>query len=148
MLELKDFLIEKPVTLIYWDLDESHQLILPFFQKETEVKVLENFEDLWDWNKAVTVKYLILGIKEKEQLEKIKKSLGTLPIDQRRKLFIIFISPHLESLNGVQAFLYEANLVVNPKDLENLDKILNKSRIYWEALYKPFNKALEKMWED
>ncbi|MFN3568162.1 MAG: hypothetical protein ACK4UR_04535, partial [Caldimicrobium sp.] len=107
-----------------------------------------NFEYLLYLNNSVTVKYLILCIKEKEQLEKIKKSLGTLPIDQRRKLFIIFISPHLESLNGVQAFLYEANLVVNPKDLENLDKILNKSRIYWEALYKPFNKALEKMWED
>ncbi|MFN4197023.1 MAG: hypothetical protein ACK4FM_03335 [Caldimicrobium sp.] len=148
MLELTDFLIEKHVTLIYWDLNKSHQLILPFFQNETEVKVIKDIEELWEWNKAVTVKYLILGIKKKEKLEEIKNELRKVPIDQRRKLFIIYISPHLETLNRLQAFLYEANLVVNTKDLKDLDKIINKSRIYWEALYKPFNKALEQIEKD
>lgn len=148
MLELKDFLIEKPVTLIYWNLEEPYKIILPNFQSVTEIKSLEDFEDFWEWNKAVNVKYLIIGVKEKEKLEEIKRSLSKLPIDQRRRLFIIYISPHLKTLDRIQAFLYGVNLVVNSNDLENLDKILNKSMVYWEALYKPYYKALEKMWEE
>lgn len=146
-LELKDLLIEKPVTLIFWEIENNFETIVSFFQNETEVKKLEDFEDFQEWVNFVEVRYLVLACKNLERLEEIKKVIDKLDIEKRRKLFIIFISPHLETLDRKKSFLYGVNLVVNERDIKDLDKILSKAKTYWEVLYKAYFTTLEKLIE-
>ncbi len=146
-LDLKDLLLEKPLTAVYWELEEDFTKIIPFFQEETEVRKLENFEEFWEWIKYVEVRNLVLGYKDQSVFENIKKDLDRIDIEKRRKIFILLISPQLKTLDRKQAFLLGVNLVVHPENLGELDKILNKAKLYWEILYKPYFTTLEKILE-
>lgn len=144
-LELKELLVEKPITLIYWEIHDKWDELVPLFQRETEIKTINNFEEVFTWLKFVEVKYLIIGAKDVNSLREKSKLFRPLDIEKRRKLFIILISPNVETLDTKGTFLLEANLLVNPKDLKEFDKVFNKAKAYWESLYRPYNLAYQKV---
>lgn len=147
-LDLKDLLIEKPATLLFWELDSSFKDFLSFLEKETEVKVISSLEEFFAWLSSVEVKNFIAGIKHLERLKEINQLLERLPMEKRREIFIIFISPEFKTLDSKESFLYSANLVVNERDLPEMEKIYNKAKTYWINLYKPYYQMRNKILEE
>ena len=73
---------------------------------------------------------------------KILSKVATLPLDIRRKIFVVFISGDMKSGDANAAFLMGANMVVNKKDIKRLPAILKGEMAEYERLYRVFNKCL------
>lgn len=73
---------------------------------------------------------------------KILSKVATLPIDVRRRIFVVFISGDMKSGDANAAFLMGANTVVNKKDINRLPAILKEEMAEYERLYRVFNKCL------
>lgn len=158
-LELKDLLLDRPLTLCYWELSSPLTPIEAFFKREdvsnaeasfnreTEWRVLSEIREISDWVKYAEIENIILGINSVERVKETKKLLDTLPLEKRRNIFIVYITPFFHTLDPKESFIYGANLVVNEGDLKEFGKIYRKSKTYWENLYRPFKIASEKFKE-
>ncbi len=147
-LQLEDLLVEKPVSLIYWELDRDFKNFLSFLERDTEIKILRSLEEFYSWINAVEVKNFIAGVKNSSKIKEINQVLEKLSIEKRRELFIVYISPELKTLDTRESFLYSANLVVNERDLSDLERIYNKAQTYWINLYKPYYQMRMKLLEE
>jgi predicted Zn finger-like uncharacterized protein len=56
---------------------------------------------------------------------KILQAINGLPPEQRRKMFVAYISADLSTMDTQSAFILGANLTVGKKDVKRLDKILS-----------------------
>lgn len=61
---------------------------------------------------------------------------------QRRRVFVVLISPTLRSLDAHAAFLNNVNATVNVKELDQLPHILEQGLREYNELYRDFNMAL------
>lgn len=61
---------------------------------------------------------------------------------ERRRLFLIYITPAARTMDLHAAFLHNANLVVNPADVERLPDALEVSLRHYNELYRYYNHAL------
>ncbi len=147
-LQLEDLLLEKPVSLIYWELEGEFKKFFSFLEGETELKVLENLNEFYQWFNALEVKNFMAGVKKAEKIKEINQLLEKLPIERRREIFIIYISPEVETLDTKGSFLYSANLLVNERDLKDMERIYSKAKTYWVNLYKPYFQAMAKFLEE
>ncbi len=144
-LELKDLLLEKPVSLIYWELAGDFNKFFSFLERDTELRSLKALEEIYHWLNAVEIKNFISGVKNVEKIKEINEVLKKLPIEKRREIFVILVSPELKTLDTRESFLYSANLVVNDKDLSEMERIYEKAKIFWLNLYKPFYQIWERI---
>jgi len=62
---------------------------------------------------------------------------------ERRRLFLIYLTPSVRTMDLHSAFLHNANLVVNPNDVERLPEALEVSIRHYNELYRDFNRALD-----
>jgi predicted Zn finger-like uncharacterized protein len=62
---------------------------------------------------------------------------------ERRRLFLVYVTPNARTMDLHAAFLHNANLVVNPADLEQLPEVLDVSLRYYNELYRDLNRVLE-----
>ncbi|HYW74265.1 MAG TPA: zinc-ribbon domain-containing protein [Pyrinomonadaceae bacterium] len=62
---------------------------------------------------------------------------------ERRRLFLVYLTSNVRTMDLHNAFLQNANLVVNPSDIEQLPEALEVSIRHYNDLYKPFNRALD-----
>jgi predicted Zn finger-like uncharacterized protein len=62
---------------------------------------------------------------------------------ERRRLFLIYITQSARTMDLHAAFLHNANLIVNPADVERLPDALEVSIRHYNELYRDFNHALE-----
>jgi len=62
---------------------------------------------------------------------------------ERRRLFLVYVTPNARTMDLHAAFLHNANLVVNPADLERLPEALDVSLRYYNELYRDLNRVLE-----
>lgn len=62
---------------------------------------------------------------------------------ERRRLFFVFITPNARTMDLHSAFLHNANLVVNPTDIERVPDALEVSLRHYNELYREFNRALD-----
>ena len=62
---------------------------------------------------------------------------------ERRRLFLIYLTPSARTMDLHAAFLHNANLVVNPADVEGLPEALEVSMRHYNELYRDFNRALD-----
>jgi len=146
----QDYLIEKPLCLIFWKLSSDVNSIIKFFQEEKdfEVREIKSIDDLIYWLKIAEAKIILLGINSLEEAKEIKDYIDKkLPIEKRRDIIVIYILPEVNTLNPKETFLLSANLVISEKHLSEFPKIYEKASHYWEILYKDFKKALTKYLE-
>ena len=61
---------------------------------------------------------------------------------ERRRLFFVYVSSAVRTMDVHAAFLNNVNLVVNPSDIEQLPEVLDLSIRHYNDLYKPFTQAL------
>ena len=62
---------------------------------------------------------------------------------ERRRLFFVFITPNARTMDLHAGFLNNANLVVNPADIERMPEALEVSLRHYNELYREFNRALD-----
>jgi CheY-like chemotaxis protein len=62
---------------------------------------------------------------------------------ERRRLFFVFITAKARTMDLHAAFLHNANLVVNPADIERMPDALEVSLRHYNELYREFNRALD-----
>ena len=69
----------------------------------------------------------------------VTREVNTLrPVD-RRRLFFVYFSPSVRTLDMHTAFLTNVNLAVNPADLEKLPNVLERAMRDFNELYRDFN---------
>jgi len=73
---------------------------------------------------------------------KILAHTASLPIAERRKLFVVFISGELKTSDSGNAFLLGASTLVNKKDLSMLTHILEGEMKDYNRLYSVFTDCL------
>ena len=62
---------------------------------------------------------------------------------ERRRLFLVYVTPNARTMDLHAAFLHNANLVVNPDDIARMPEALEVSLRYYNELYRDLNRALE-----
>lgn len=80
--------------------------------------------------------------KDPEGGYKILAHTALLPIAERRKLFVVFISDNIKTKDSGSAFLLGANALVNKKDLSKLTHILEGEMKAYKRLYSVFTACL------
>ncbi len=145
----KDYLLEKPLCLIFWELLKSPEPLKKIFSEIFEIKEINNTKDLIYWLKISEVRIIILGIKELEiQKEMLNFLNEKLPIEKRRKIFLILILPQAKTLDPKETFRISANLVIAEDHLLDFERLYQRSLQYWSDLYKEFNFVSERLREE
>lgn len=62
---------------------------------------------------------------------------------ERRRLFFVLITPNARTMDLHASFLNNANLVVNPADIDRMPDALEVSLRHYNELYREFNRALD-----
>ena len=73
----------------------------------------------------------------------ITREVRLLRPSERRRLFFVFLTSGVRTMDLHAAFLHNVNLVVNPSDVEQLPDELDISIRHYNELYKPLYNALD-----
>lgn len=73
----------------------------------------------------------------------ITREVRLLRPSERRRLFFVYVTSGVRTMDLHAAFLHNVNLVVNPSDVEQLPEALGVSIRHYNELYRPFNRALD-----
>ncbi|HXT64794.1 MAG TPA: zinc-ribbon domain-containing protein [Pyrinomonadaceae bacterium] len=73
----------------------------------------------------------------------VTREVKLLQPSERRRLFLVYMTPNARTLDLHAAFLHNANLVVNPTDVGRLPEALDVSLRYYNDLYRELNRVLE-----
>ena len=81
--EYQDYLIEKPLCLIYCNLDSNFDIIKKHLYENFEIKEIKNLEDLIYWCKIAPVSMVIIGAKKLEEIKELGEFLNEkLPVEE------------------------------------------------------------------
>jgi len=69
----------------------------------------------------------------------VTREVNILRPADRRRLFFVYLSPSVRTLDMHTAFLTNVNLVINPSDLEKLPSVLERAMRDFNELYRDFN---------
>jgi len=75
----------------------------------------------------------------------ILQSINAMPPDQRRRMFVAFISADLSTMDTQSAFVLGANVTVGKKDIRRLDKILQQAIKEHDKIYNIFRAVHEEL---
>ena len=73
----------------------------------------------------------------------ITREVRLLRPSERRRLFLVYVTAGVRTMDLHAAFLHNVNLVINPSDIEQLPEALEVSIRHYNDLYRPFNRALD-----
>jgi predicted Zn finger-like uncharacterized protein len=73
----------------------------------------------------------------------ITREVRLLRPSERRRLFFVYLTSGVRTMDLHAAFLHNVNLVVNPSDVEQLPDALDISIRHYNELYKPLYNALD-----
>jgi predicted Zn finger-like uncharacterized protein len=62
---------------------------------------------------------------------------------ERRRMFLVYLTAGVRTMDLHAAFLHNVNLVVNPSDLEQLPECVDISIRHYNELYRPLMRALD-----
>ena len=62
---------------------------------------------------------------------------------ERRRMFFVYLTAGVRTMDLHAAFLNNVNLVVNPSDVDQLPEVLEVSIRHYNELYRDFNRALD-----
>src|SRR5882672_7255861 len=73
----------------------------------------------------------------------ITREVRLLRPSERRRLFFVYLTSGVRTMDLHAAFLHNVNLVVNPSDVEQLPEALESSLRHYNELYRDFVQALD-----
>ena len=65
-----------------------------------------------------------------------------MPMDTRRKIFVALVGENFKTLDNMEALAYSVNLVINQKELDQLEAILKKSIGDNDNFYKVYRETM------
>lgn len=65
-----------------------------------------------------------------------------MPMDTRRKTFVALVGDNFKTLDNMEALAYSVNLVINQKDMDQLETILKKSIGDNDTFYKVYRETM------
>jgi hypothetical protein len=71
-----------------------------------------------------------------------------LPIDARRRVFVILVGEEFRTADGTQAWAAQADLVVNPADAGRCEPLIRSTMTERKRLYQPLVDARRKIESD
>jgi predicted Zn finger-like uncharacterized protein len=72
----------------------------------------------------------------------VTREVNILRPAQRRRLFLVWLSPSLRTMDGHAAFLNNVNAIININQIKELPTLIERRVREYNALYKEFNNAL------
>ncbi|MDX6497606.1 MAG: hypothetical protein QOG23_866 [Blastocatellia bacterium] len=73
----------------------------------------------------------------------ITREVRLLRPSERRRMFLVYLTSGVRTMDLHAAFLHNVNLVVNPSDVEQLPEALDSSLRHYNELYRDFVRALD-----
>ncbi|HXJ38842.1 MAG TPA: zinc-ribbon domain-containing protein [Bryobacteraceae bacterium] len=73
----------------------------------------------------------------------ITREVRLLRPSERRRLFLVYLTSGVRTMDLHAAFLHNVNLVINPSDVEQLPEALEVSLRHYNELYRDFVRALD-----
>ncbi len=73
----------------------------------------------------------------------ITREVRLLRPSERRRLFLVYLTSGVRTMDLHAAFLHNVNLVINPSDVEQLPEALEVSLRHYNELYRDFARALD-----
>jgi ActR/RegA family two-component response regulator len=73
----------------------------------------------------------------------ITREVRLLRPSERRRLFFVYLTSGVRTMDLHAAFLHNVNLVINPSDVEQLPEALEVSLRHYNELYRDFTRALD-----
>ncbi len=144
--EYYDYLIEKPLCLVYWNLDTPVDVLQNYFSQDLEIKEVKDLENLIYWSRITSPRVIIIGVKDLKKVKGLTDFFNEkLPITKRRELFLIYVLPNAKTFDPKETFLLSANLVISESHLSDFEKIYQKAHQYWTNLYKDFKFTYEQL---
>ena len=65
-----------------------------------------------------------------------------MPMHTRRKTFVAIVGENFKTLDNMEALAYSVNLVINQKDIDQLETILKKSIGDNDTFYKVYRETM------
>ena len=118
----------------------SGQLTLIGFEVHTVSTPEQALAELYSHSYAVMVVDDHFGGSDIET-HPLLSQMASVPLDLRRKTFVILIGPNLTPHSKMQAFALSVDLVLRPQDILNLKAIVGQGLLDHEAFYAAFNAA-------
>jgi CheY-like chemotaxis protein len=73
----------------------------------------------------------------------ITREVRLLRPSERRRLFLVYLTSGVRTMDLHAAFLQNVNLVINPSDLDQMPEALEVSIRHYNELYRPYTKAMD-----
>ena len=132
-------------ALVCVDPDRSTEIAKGLANNDYEVFVAENTNEALGRMREDRIDVIVLN-GEFDPVEQgfafVTREVKLMQPAERRRLFLVYLTPNARTMDLHAAFLHNANLVVNPADLERLPEALDVSLRYYNDLYRDLNRAL------
>ncbi len=144
-----EFLLDKPLALVFWEYPGDRTSFLKeLAQAGYEVRPIKKAALLAQWLRFNPPSLVVFVCEEKEKLAPFLTILNKLPMPERRKIFVTWVTPGHKSLDPREAFLLSIELVVNAADLSRFVDILARGQKIWQDFYTPLTQTEEALEKD
>ncbi|MEN2994894.1 MAG: hypothetical protein ABDH19_06085 [Thermodesulfovibrio sp.] len=86
------------------------------------------------------ISVIILG----EEYSEIIKEISSFPMYRRREIIVFLLKESHSTMDRLSAFIFGADFIINPKDLNNFSAIFRKAYSEHQKTYKLFKEILAK----
>jgi hypothetical protein len=141
--------VVKPLTVVHWKLKEPIGLIEELFSQETELRHIENPNEVIPLLYRYKISNIVIGAQSSEDFKKEWiPVLQKVPLAQRREIFVLLVLPSAKAFDPWQTFLHSVNLLVSVEELKDLPFHLERAKQYFYELYEPYFRAMRKFTEE
>ncbi len=139
----------KPLTILHWKLKEPKDQVEQIFSQETEIKNVENPNEVLHLLYRYKISNVVIGAQSSEDFKTDwLPILQKIPLNLRREIFVILLMPSAKTLDPWQTFLHSVNLLVSVDDIKDLPLHLERAKLYFYELYEPYFRAVKKFAEE
>jgi predicted Zn finger-like uncharacterized protein len=133
-------------ALVCVDAERGEEIANGLVENDYEVFVAANTAEALGRMREDRIDVVILG-GEFDPVEQgfafVTREVKLMQPSERRRLFLVYVTPNARTMDLHAAFLHNANLVVNPDDIARMPEVLDVSLRYYNELYRDLNRALE-----
>lgn len=133
-------------VLVCTDAEHSQAVAKGLAAEDYEVYVAENTAEALGRMREDRMDVLVLesGFDPVEQgFAFVIREMKLMRPAERRRLFLVLLTENARTMDLHAAFLHNANLVVNPADVERLPEALDVSLRHYNELYRELNRVLQ-----
>ncbi len=134
-----EFLLEKPLALVFWDHTGDKAAFMKGLVKlGYEVRPIKRPALLSQWLRFNSPSLLVFVCEEDEKLDPYLKILNALPMPERRKIFVVWVTSKGKTLDPRLSFLKGLELIINTADFSRFPDILERGQKIWRDFYTPY----------